>query len=292
MKYSKIHTLLREPLLHFLLIGSALFLFYNLQNEGLVENNRIVISKAEIDRLIAVWEKKRQRLPTKNELQGMIEQQIREEVMYREALAMGLDKNDGVVRRRLAQKVEFISADLATLAKPTEIELADYLETNSKIFELPTRIDFVQIYINPEKHTENIQDYAKRLLIELAQPALNSDITKFGDSLMIDQHHQLMSEYDVSRLFGKGFASELFSLPVGSWQGPVISGYGYHLVRVDNKIASQLPELEAVREKVKSEWFAKQRRVMDEAFYKGLRQRYEIVIENPSKKDRAVKTKQ
>lgn len=285
MKNSKFYTLLHEPLLHFLLIGSALFLFYNLQNEGLVENNRIVISEAEIDRLIVVWEKKRQRLPSQNELQGMIEQQIREEVMYREALAMGLDKNDSVVRRRLAQKVEFISADLATLAKPTETELADYLVTNSKKFELPARIDFVQVYINPDKHTENIQDYAKRLLDELAQPVLNNDIRKFGDSLMIDQQHQQVSEHDVLRLFGKDFASQLFTLPVGNWQGPVISGYGYHLVRVDNKITAQLPELQDIREKVQSEWFAKQRRVMDEAFYKGLRQRYEIVIDNPVEKD-------
>jgi len=239
-----------------------------------------------------VWGKKRQRLPTQEELQGMIEQQVREEVMYREALAMGLDKNDSVVRRRLAQKVEFISADLAALEKPTETELTDYLIAHSKQFELPARIDFVQVYINPDKHAENIQNYAKRLLNELTQSASNSDLTTFGDSLMLEQQHQQVSEHDVSRLLGKDFANQLFTLPVGGWQGPVISGYGYHLVRVDNKIAAQLPELQAIREKVQSEWFAKQRRTMDEAFYKGLRQRYEIVIENPSEKDTAVNTEQ
>jgi len=289
---SKLTTLLREPLLHFLLIGAALFLVYSLQNEDLVENNRIVISEAEIDRLIAVWEKKRQRLPTQDELQGMIEQQVREEVMYREAIAMGLDKNDSIVRRRLAQKVEFISADLAALAKPGETELADYLAAHSKQFELPARIDFVQVYINPDKHADNIQDYVKRLLNELTQSASKSDITTLGDSLMLGQQHQQVSEHDVSRLFGKDFASQLFTLPLGSWQGPVTSGYGVHLVRVENKTAAQLPELQAVREKVQSEWSAKQRRVMDEAFYKGLRQRYEIVIENPSEKDTVASTEQ
>lgn len=290
MKNSKFHTLLREPLLHFLLIGAALFLVYNLLNEDLVENNRIVISEAEIDRLIAVWEKKRQRLPTQDELQGMIEQQVREEVMYREALAMGLDKNDSIVRRRLAQKVEFISADIAALAKPDEAELSDYLIANSKQFEQPARIDFVQVFINPDKHAENIQDYTKSLLNELAQSDLKRDFTTLGDSLMLEQQHQQVSEHDVTRLLGKDFASQLFILPVGSWQGPVVSGYGVHLVRVENKVAAQLPELEAIREKVQNEWFAKQRRIMDEAFYKGLRQRYEIVIEKPSEKDIIVST--
>ncbi len=158
---SILHKFLREPLLHFLLIGGALFLVYSLQNEGLVENNRIVISEAEVDRLITLWEKKKQRLPTQNELKSLIEQKIREEVMYREALAMGLDQNDSIVRRRLAQKVEFISADLAALVEPTETVLADYLAAHSDKFELPAQINFVQVYISPDKHGPNIQDYAE-----------------------------------------------------------------------------------------------------------------------------------
>jgi hypothetical protein len=106
---------LREPLLHFLLIGAALFLLYGYQNDGYVDQgNRIVISKSDINRLVMLWEKKWQRSPTRVELEGLIEQQIQEEVLYREALAMGLDLNDGVVRRRLAQKVEFISYDLGS----------------------------------------------------------------------------------------------------------------------------------------------------------------------------------
>ena len=291
-KQARLKMLLREPLLHFLLIGGLLFAAYNLQNEGLVENNRIVISEAEIDRLITLWEKKTQRLPTQSELQGLIEQQVREEVMYREALAMGLDQNDSVVRRRLAQKVEFISADLAALAEPGKTELTDYLAAHSDEFELPARINFVQVYIDLNKHGDNAQAYTNSLLDELRQADSDLDIETLGDPLMLDQQYEQQTEHDISRLFGKDFANNLFTLPVGSWQGPVTSGYGPHLVRIDNKTEARLPELETVRDKVRDEWHAQQRRIMDEAFYKALRQRYEIVIKNPPKKDSVASTKQ
>jgi len=275
---------LREPLIHFLLIGGLLFLAYGLQNEDLIENDRIVISNAEIDRLISLWQKRRQRLPTQDELQRLIEQQIREEVMYREALAMGLDQNDSIVRRRLAQKVEFISADLATLAEPTETELANYLETNSKKFEQPANIDFVQVYISHDKHGDNAQVYANNLLNELRQVDSTLDFRTLGDSLMLGQRHEQLTEYGVSRLFGKGFASELFTLPADIWQGPIASGFGLHLIRIDKKSESQLPELATVREQVRTEWMAQQRRDMDKMFYQGLRQHYEVVIENTAAK--------
>jgi len=276
MKNSKLTTLLREPLLHFLLIGAALFLFYNLQNEGRVDNNRIVISEAQINHLVTLWNKKKQRPPTQIELEGMIKQQVREEIMVREALAMGLDKNDSVIRRRLAQKIEFITADLAALAEPSETELSNYLSTHSEQFSLPARIDFVQVFINPEKHGLDTDDYANSLLSELTQTGENDDITTVGDSLMLDQQYEQMTEHDVSRLFGNDFASKLFTLSVGSWHGPIQSGYGLHLVRISNKTKNQLPELNAVREKVRVEW---QRQDMDKVFYESLRQRYEIAIE-------------
>ena len=279
MKNSKLTTLLREPLLHFLLIGAALFLFYNTQNEGRVDNNRIIISEAQINHLVTLWSKKRQRSPTQVELEGMIKQQVREEIMVREALAMGLDKNDSIIRRRLAQKIEFITSDLAALAEPTETELSNYLSTHSEQFSLPARIDFVQVFINPEKRGVDTDDYANSLLNNLTQAGENNDITTLGDSLMLGQQHAQMTEHDVSRLFGNDFASELFTLPVGSWQGTIQSGYGLHLVRISNKTENQLPELNAVREKVRVEWQAQQRQDMNEALYENLRQRYDVVVE-------------
>ena len=163
---------LREPLLHFLLIGAALFVFYNLQTDDSTDDsNSIVISEPDIDRLIILWEKKWQRLPTEAELEGLIEAQIREEVLYREALAMGLDQNDTIVRRRLAQKVEFISADLASQAEPSDADLQTYLDAHTDKFAVPARISFQQIYLNADQRGDHVEEDAKRLLDELTRRA-------------------------------------------------------------------------------------------------------------------------
>jgi len=272
---------LREPLIHFLLIGGLLFLVYSLQNDGFSDQSkRIVFTKADTNRLILLWEKKRQRPPTQPELKGMIEQQIREEVMYREALVMGLDQNDSIVRRRLAQKVEFISADLAAQIEPSEADLVNYLAAHRNMFEIPARISFVQVYLNGDRRGKNLQNDATQLLADLVKAGPKTDITKFGDSFMFGQQHGQLAETGVSRLFGRDFANTLFTLPVGSWQGPVPSGYGMHIVRIDNKTASRQPELEIVRDKVRNEWMNQQRRIVDKSFYQSLRLRYEIVIED------------
>ena len=276
---------LREPLLHFLLIGAAIFLLYNLQNEGYVnEDNRIVISKGNIDRLISLWEKKRQRLPTQAELQGMIEQQVREEIMYREALAMGMDKNDAIVRRRLAQKIEFISSDIAAMAEPSDEDLTKYLKANHKNFETPAIISFEHIYFNNDTRAAQTETDALKLLDELKQADAVIDTHIAGDPFMMGQQYDEITEYGVSRIFGQAFAAKLFMLDAGDWQGPVTSGYGVHLVRISNKIPARAAELETVREKVRNEWQAEQRQSMNETFYESLRQRYDIVIENAAEK--------
>jgi len=273
---------LREPLVHFLFIGGLLFLAYSLQNDGFSDQDkRIVFTQADINRLVLLWEKQRQRPPTQVELEGLIEQQVREQVMYREALVMGLDQNDSIVRRRLAQKVEFISADLAAQVEPSETNLAEYLAAHRDKFEIPARISFVQVYLSTDKRATNAQAEATRLLAALEKAGSGADIRKFGDRFMLGQQHEQVTEFEVTRLFGQVFAEKLFSLSVGNWQGPVPSGYGLHIVRIDNKTVARQPELKTVRNKVRDEWMNEQRRVVDKAFYNSLRQRYEIVIEDP-----------
>jgi len=275
---------LREPLLHFLLIGALLFVAYGLQNDGISDQSkRIVFTQADINRLSLLWEKQRQRPPTQAELGGLIEQQVREQVFYREALAMGLDQNDAIVRRRLAQKVEFISADIAAQVEPSETELADYLASHSDKFEIPAHISFIQIYLSAERRGKQAEKDAHRLLGEIRQPASEVDINSAGDPFMMGQQHMQLTESGVSRLFGQDFAKKIFTLPAGGWQEPVRSGYGLHLVRIDSKTTAHQPELSAVREKVRIEWMNQQRRALDKAFYQGLRQRYEIIIESDNR---------
>ena len=275
---------LHEPLLHFMLIGAAIFVFYNLQTDDSVDDsNNIVISESDIDRLITLWERKWQRLPTEIELEGLIEAQIREEVLYREALAMGLDQNDTIVRRRLAQKVEFISADIASQAEPSATDLQSYLDTHADKFEVPARVSFQQVYLNADQRGVNVEQDASRLLNELAQPGSTIDVMEAGDSFMLGQQHEQLTRQGVSRLFGQQFAEKVFELPVGSWQGPVVSGYGLHLVYVDTKSEAKAVTLDEVRDKVRDEWLAQQRRKMDQVFYSELRKRYDITVQ-PVKK--------
>lgn len=271
---------LREPLLHFLLIGGAIFFLYDLQNKEVSDNtNRIAISEADIDRMVTLWERKRQRLPTPLELDGLIEQQIREEILYREALAMGLDRNDTIVRRRLAQKVEFISADLASQAEPSEVDLTEYLEAHPEKFKTPDYISFVQVYFNADKRGADVQEDAARLLADLKQADLEMDIFAAGDPFMFGQQHEQLTEHGAARLFGKDFASRLFSLQGYGWQGPVPSGYGLHLVRIDSRTKGNQPGLDEVRDRVRDEWLSEQRRTMNEVFYNELRKRYQITVE-------------
>ena len=242
---------LREPLLHFLLIGAGLFLLYGLQKDEMADDShRILISDADVDRLITLWERKWQRLPTRQELDGLIEAQIREEVLYREALAMRLDQDDTIVRRRLAQKVEFLSADIAAQAEPTESDLQTYLDEHAEKFAVPARISFRQIYLNSDKRGRQVDADALHLLDELTDSGNTVDVMTAGDSFMFGQQFELLTRHDVSRLFGKQFTDAIFRLPVGSWQGPVVSGYGLHLVRLDAITNEKASSLDEVRDKV------------------------------------------
>ncbi len=279
---------LREPLLHFLLIGATLFFLYGLQNDQPVTDaNHIVISEADIDRLLSQWEKRWQRLPTPAELDGIIAAQVREEVLYREALAMGLDKNDAVVHRRLAQKMEFIFSDLALQAEPTEDDLNSYLTSHPELFEEPARISFVQIYFNDDQRADRVEQDVAQTYSALTAPGSMIDAANAGDTFMFGQQHNNLSKKQVTRLFGKQFAEQVFNLPVDGWQEPIVSGFGIHLVKVDAKTIARTPELDEVRIRVLNEWQSWQRKQVNEQFYQSLRARYEVVIEDrePANKD-------
>lgn len=272
---------LREPLLHFILIGAVIFLLYSLQErEPEVTDSRIVISEADIDRMMMLWERKRQRLPTPLELEGLIEQQVREEVLYREALKMGLDQNDSVVRQRLAQKVEFLTQDLASLAEPSESDLSEYLDTHPEKFKTPDYISFVQIYLNTDKRGPIAQEDASRLLANLIKENSEIDISASGDPFMFGQVHENLTEHGAARLFGLDFAEKLFGLKGKGWHGPVESGYGLHLVRLDERTKGNLPKLDEIKDRVRDGWLSDQRRIMNEKFYNKLRKRYQVTVES------------
>ncbi len=271
---------LREPLLHFLALGAGLFLLYNAVNGPAEEADLIEITTGLVEQLVQGFQKTWQRPPTAAELDGLIDDRIREEIFYREALAMGLDRDDTIVRRRLRQKMEFISEDIAALVEPTESDLAVYLEEHADAFRRPSRVSFRHVYLNRDRRGESALADAERLLAELEEAA-DVDVSTLGDPLLLPSDYESLPEDEVAKLFGRDFATRLAEVPSGRWVGPVESGYGLHLVHVSERWESELPELDEIRDVVAREWAVVRRAETAEAFYESLRQRYEVSVERP-----------
>ena len=271
---------LQEPLLHFLTIGAVLFaLFYQVADPESVAENRIVITESDIERMITLFERKLQRLPTQQELNGLVEAQIREEILYREALAMGLDKDDTIVRRRMAQKVEFIFNDLADNAEPTDQELQQFLTQHADRFRESVRTSFMQIYMNADKRGEDIDADAQRLLQSLRMDPDSMNPAAAGDTFMFGYDFDDHSDHQISRMFGADFTRSLASLETGSWQEPVASAYGLHLVYIIDRTEARLPPLAEIRDSVLYELLAERRQQANQAFIEALRERYQVIVE-------------
>lgn len=181
-----------------------------------------------------------------------------------------------------AQKMEFITNDLASLAEPGDAELQTYLEKHTDKFAIPGQISYSQVYLNANQRGDQVNADAQKLLEELSQSNADIDISMAGDSFMGGYRFNDETDWQVARIFGKDFTRQLFQVAVGEWLGPIESGYGLHLVRVDARTDSGQPTLDQVRDKVRVEWIAEQQRKMNEQLYPELRKRYEITIEGPA----------
>jgi hypothetical protein len=273
----------REPLLHFLLIGAALFLVYHFLNPGDTGSSReIVVTGPRVEALAENFAKTWMRPPTAQELKGLIDDYVAEEVYYREAIAMGLDRDDTVIRRRLRQKMEFISQDVASAVPPTDAQLQAYLEQHPESFIQPPRTTFQQVFFSGERRGEAAQRAVEKLLAELRAgrgPATPADA---GDPTMLPSSMELASPTDVAGTFGKEFAASVESAPVGQWSGPFQSAYGVHLVYVDSRHAGSLPTLAEIRPIVSREWESEQRRQINDELLAKLRAKYEVRVEGPA----------
>ena len=219
--------IVKEPMLAFLLLGGALFvLFQQISDDGFFGTDQleeIVVTEGRIQALALGFEKVWQRPPTRRELDGLIEGFIHEEVLYREALAMGLDRDDPIVRRRLRQKLEFLSEDLAGLEEPEQQELQAFLDANPETYRQATRFSFRQVYINTSQRGQSAENDAIELLVKLR--AQDSDTVIAGDSLMLEHQYTNETERDIERTLGHQFLQSLRETPIGGWQGPIVSGY-------------------------------------------------------------------
>ena len=275
--------LLREPLVHFLFIGAAIYLAFGLFAEPVEDpqDNTLVVDAGEIEWMATSWYKRWNRPPTQQELDGLIQQYIRETILYREALAMGLDKDDTVIRRRLAQKLEFLAQDLALMTPPIEEELQTYFDEHQDRYREPVRYTFTQVYIDPDKRGDKTLDDAKAIKAKLvAQPDVSGNAGELGDEFMLQAYYPEKPQIEIQKLFGSGFAESLVELKPGEWHGPVLSGYGTHLVYVHSILEPPAPVFAEVRTRVQQDWEDDRRETMNEQFYASLRDRYSIVIED------------
>ncbi len=275
---------IREPLFHFLLLGALIFAAYSFVTRHKTDKpGEIVVTQAEIENLVTGFTRTWQRPPTEEELQGLVRDYIREEAAYREALALGLDRDDMVVRRRLQQKLEFVSDDLATRAEPTDTELQGFLQAHKAAYQAEPLFSFRQIYFNPQLHPDIHLDVA-RVRDDLQHSGSRVHNADLGDPFLLQQNFDDISLSDLKKTFGEQFASSMSALPVGSWQGPIESGYGAHLVYVTKHIDSRQPALCEVREQVRREYLDAKRREATDRFYQALLQRYTVKIEPPEEK--------
>lgn len=280
---------LREPLLHFLLIGAAIYLLYGVFAETAPEadDKIIVVAAGEIEWMRASWEKRWQRPPTSEEMDGLVQQYVRETVLYREALTMGLNQHDPVIRRRLAQKLEFLAKDLVALTPPTEEELQAYFNEHRERYQEPARYTFTQVFVDPDKRGDSTLADAEAIKAGLI--ALGDSIEEagaLGDGLMLQSYYPEKDLLEVRKSLGSGFAEALVELAPGQWQGPVLSGYGVHLVFVSDVVQPPPPVFAEHRERVTQDWESDRSEELNEKFYASLRDGYEVIVEDPLAEER------
>lgn len=275
-----VNRVLREPLVHFLAIGLLLFLLFALVNDDQRnDGNRIDVTDADVEQLVAIFRKQWQRPPNAQELQSLIDSRVREEVLYREGLAMGLDKDDTIVRRRLAQKVEFLMGDVSGVTEPDDATLQAYYDENAERYREPPRLSFSHIYFNTDRRGEQAATDAQALLERLhaASPRV-TQAPEEGDPFMLPRVYVDKRTDEIARDFGRAFSQEITGLETKQWHGPVASAYGLHLVYIASREEASQPSLDQVRSRVANDWLVDQRRLADERIYERLRSRYEISI--------------
>jgi PPIC-type PPIASE domain len=267
---------LREPLLHFLLIGLALFLYYGHVAPGDRDTRRIVVSQAQVDDLARQYQATWNQPPTPSELSGLVEAYIHDEILYREGHALGLDRDDSVIKRRIRQKLEVMSEEEISHEAPTDADLSAYLQAHPDAFRQQAVVTFEQIFFGT---TGPGADLDRRIATARRALEQGADAAQLGQATLLPGHMDGIALDSIAREFGEAFAKQLLAAPVGQWTGPLTSGFGAHLVRVKALKPPELPPLQAVRTAVAREWEDDQRRRVLDDNYRKLRQSYDVVFE-------------
>jgi len=267
-----IRRIAREPLVHFLLIGAMLFA--GLESFQALRRPVVRIDAQDLEQLATYWQIQMQRRPNKDELKHIIDDRIDEELMAREAIRLGLDKDDMIIRRRLAQKMAFATED-TQVAEPTDADLKAYYAKTADHYAAPARVSFQQVFFSGDRPKGGAEKAAAQAL-ERAEEGGREDPS--GDPFLFPLAYQDVSAQDLLRDYGAGFVKTLTTAPIGAWAGPVSTPYGWHLVKVSARAAPAQASFDSVKPQVRDALMAERRAEANAAFLKSLRKRYRVVV--------------
>jgi len=270
--------LFREPLLHFILIGGLLFIVFNIVHNSNDNSKEIIIDQSDLERMVNTWELQWKRKPTAKELTNLLKTDVKQEVLYLEALEMNLDHNDEIIKRRLSQKMEFLSKDLASITEPTDKDLIDYFEANSEKYLTPYIYSFYQVLFTQDKSGADYKEKAQSVLKNNATASLTEMKLK-SDSFIFSNEFTNTSGTGLSREFGSDFSKGLQQLPDNTWTGPVKSGFGVHLVFITKRQIPKIPDFNSVREDVFRNYMYDKEILVNQTIYDALKKNYQIVID-------------
>lgn len=283
---SIVKALLGEPLVQFLALGAVLFgvyVFLERDQGGVASPTEIRLTLDDLAQLVIVFESQWRRAPTQDEFNAMVEDRIRGDILYREALALGLDKDDTIVKRRMAQKMQFLAEDVAAAREPSTEELREWFKQNQGMFSLPARLGFRHLYFSTDQRGNRAEADAAEALVRLAgQPEDSPLAAALADPFMFQDYYSDRTPQAIATEFGPEFAQAVSRTPRGSWQGPVRSGYGWHLVFVDTVIAGRVPAFEEVEQEVKVAWLGQAKAEAWEKAYDEMRARYSVYLPVPA----------
>jgi peptidyl-prolyl cis-trans isomerase C len=287
IKTSRAKTLLtsiiKEPLVHFLILGGLLFFISAHFNPASPEHDQqtIVITNQHIEQLRTRMSSLLKRELTPPEMQSAIDQYITEEVLLREGLKLGVVEEDPGMRRNVAEKVKFLLSDTTLAREPTEGMLQEFMQKNPALFTQPPRRSFIHIYFDPAKHTTTLESDVKKAQQKLLGKT-KIDPLMFGDRFVASNEYQQIDQITIAQTFGNEFANSVFKSPLNEWQKPISSPHGVHLVLVSEEVPSSQPTFNEIREQVRKVYLAEQHRLQNETTIKQLKEQYQIIIEQPT----------
>lgn len=273
---------LHEPLLHFLVVGVVLFGIYRVvtpEHEASANTQEIVLTKDDMRQLALTWLAQGRPVPTPDQIRSLMDQKVTQEILSREAVALGLGRDDEIIKRRLAQKMDFLAADLATLDEPSPTDLKAWFTANTDRFALPAHASFRHLYFSFDKRGKTSQESAAAALTVVAGKSPNSEeVAAVADPFMFRNYYGDATPEQTAKEFGPEFANALFELKPGSWQGPIPSGYGWHLVWLESMEPGRVPDFEEVAPQVKQAWLDDRYREVKQTALQEMRSRYVITL--------------